>query len=193
MIHVISQSTEEELLEVSLTCKQFYKQISNSSSWLKERLQHYYDNIPLTNPSTSFVQSPAWHQQYETDLLGADKVFSPKLAYYYITRRSDPPKYRYRTRVAISPNLLAHRNKKLYVPWLDHDLAALPGTLWQLIKTILISPEWLYSLLMALEDTSHYMKLDQVNLRRIFKVFNSFSVSDIVNDLYAYDVIVIAY
>ncbi len=173
----MTSSTEKELLEVSLICKQFYNQISNSPYWLKELLQRYHDNIPPDNFHTDFHRDAAWHQKYETDLLGADKVFSPKLAYFFVTKRSDPRNLRYRERVAINPELVAYRNKNLYVPWLDHDFFRPTESLWRLIKTILICPKWIFAIVMAKKKNNYGLMMDDVNARRISGAFSWLSVS----------------
>eukprot|EP00029_Vermamoeba_vermiformis_P007688 TRINITY_DN3396_c0_g1_i1.p1 TRINITY_DN3396_c0_g1~~TRINITY_DN3396_c0_g1_i1.p1 ORF type:complete len:419 (-),score=-2.45 TRINITY_DN3396_c0_g1_i1:60-1316(-) len=174
LAHLMNLSTEKQLLDLSLTCKNFYARISNHSSWLNARLKKYYVSVSIDGYESA--DQIDWRVNYETDLLGADRVFSPKLAYFFILKRSDEPTNRLRQRVAISPNLFELKNKNLYVPWMDHNLIKKPETFWQFIKTILICPTWIYPLLASQHRRGKLsMALDRFNSPKISRLFHLLS------------------
>lgn len=174
---IIGDYTNEALLELSTTCKSWNDRISTSSSWLNERLQKYYTTARVKHPGDDEdPEHEAKQRAYEADLLGADRVFSPKIAYYFIIRRSNPPTYRRITRHQIPSDLKL--NNDLWVPWLDHNLIRRPDTLWTFIKTILICPKWIYSMMVVKKQRfKGTMTTDRVNLPRITSLFTVLSVS----------------
>lgn len=175
--YVIVLSTNKELLELSSTCKLWYNRISNNSSWLDERLKSHYSNIRNDAPEPD---QDARHREYEADLLGADHVFSPKISFYFIKHRSDTTKLRIGARFRISPDLFGVKDKKLYVPWMDHNLLRRPDTFWSLIKTLLICPKWIYTFFMAKNRSSkRSLVLDRSNSQRISFLFGVLSVREI--------------
>lgn len=131
---------DEELLNLSLTSKYWHKIISQHPSWLKERLAF---KIKQNYPDVH-EEIEGWPNKL--DLFGADELFSPKIAYFLVIRRSSPMNMStvHHTLTRFSNNSQRYKVDQLYFPWLNHNLAQRPETLWKFIKTILIYPVWLY-------------------------------------------------
>lgn len=170
-----------ELLNISLTCKHWHKFISQHSTWLKERLPHKIREI---NENIARDENLHYYTQpiEEFDMLGADEVFSPKMAYFVLLTRTFPRRESQYSR--FSTDLQRAKSDQLYVPWINHNLIQRPETFWQFIKTILIAPEWLYPFIVLRLTKKFSRTKDQKFRKRILPLFCLLAVSPIIHRIY---------